>query len=182
MAEKNWRPFPLHVYENEGGDRFVLPGDREFMFLEENIRSIQTDIDTLRAKKDADRADSTQKLLEREQERLILLKKTTDGFKEKSELHKFEMATPSFTQYLDAEEEAKTWVVGEPRVNEGKFAKRLLAGNVRKDGVVLDESSIGELEPMIAVKLWEEMKTKVRPNIERLPFLSSPSQKPLKAN
>lgn len=172
--ERKWRAFPLHVYEQEG-EEFVLTTSRDQKLATEATAQIVNDIELHRSRNDEERVKLAELTLARHKRNVEILVERTETLRSQAVEHRFELAKPTYGEFLDAEELSKDWVNGEPRVNESKLSLVLLQGHVKLDGEVFDDRAVRDLSPEIGSRLWNELKAMAYPNPERLPFLNSHS-------
>jgi hypothetical protein len=171
---KYWKDVPLYVYTDpKTKDRFILPTDRDFFNLDESKNKVLEQIDLAKAKSDNSRVKVLTDTIESLELTTEKLKEKFNELKDKSELRNYKVAEPEFDEFVTAEEKAKDWINGEPKINEGILAKQIFAaGNLKLDDEVLTEDQVKKMRYPEINKLWVEVQAMIYPDVNRLAFLN----------
>lgn len=179
MADANWKDVPLYLYTSPDQEEFILPTDREFRLIEEQINQMEAGLQDLKDQHaDKDRIKANESMLFTARANLQRLRDKCEELKPQSKQLAYAIKKPGYAEFLSAEEACKDWIVGEPRINESLLAIKAMANHVRKGETVLNETQVGEMPYPEARKIWEEFQFFMYPNHQRLPFLNSLSTTP----
>jgi hypothetical protein len=149
MSDRKWYPFPIHILKH-GEEEVILPTKRDIQALEDQRHNLE---DRISDERDEGQKATLKEVLKNHNLQTERLLKGLDKLKEKAELRAYEVSVPDFGEFLQAEEIARHWVNGEPKVDEAILALQLVKGHVRIQGVVLDTEAVKKLDYPLAKKL-----------------------------
>jgi hypothetical protein len=171
MAEKKWKPFPMFIFTGEDGEDYIVANDRQIELLGQQVLAKEQELADAKDRKDKDTIKMLEYAVKAIRGAFDRTKKRADIMRPKCTKKEFEIAKPDFGYYIQAQEESKNYIDGEPRVDKSKLMLHMLAGHVMRDGDILEQGAVESLDPQIALVLWGEMESRLFPDPDRLPFL-----------
>lgn len=167
-----WLEFRFHILGAGPEDRAYIPSDRQIRTAEEQIVSLQAKLD--------DEVDPrTQGVLTRSIEQakrgLEQAQSLVKDYREVATEKVYLVREPTFGEFIEAEERAKEWVDGTPRIDRSKFLRSILHERVQYGGNILKPSEINELPVWEGTELGQFVEALCYPDSNRIPFWFSPS-------
>lgn len=184
---KRWKPFPVFVLESED-DAAIVPNQRHLQYEQEKIGLTEEDVAL-----GAGDSELKKRLVEQAVNRFARMVEIS-SYRRTASVRRYYLAKPSFGDFLQADENSRSYVNGIGTPDRNLLMRNLLPKRVLQEFV--DASSQGRtykvftLEdimgidiPEIGIRLFEEVYAMSFPDASRIPFwressMTSPGVRP----
>ena len=181
-----WIQYPVRVVEGVIG-MVALPTMADLKRQENRLSNVQSELENaeLALQNSDDPVSSVRANYEIVKARFEVLSQQFNKTKEAieraeregiGEVRLYEILPNTYKESLIAEDNAREWPGGEPRINTGRMILGLLYNHVRLNGELLTPKEIDALEPTVAQTIGNELYSIIYPDLTALPFWSQRSK------